>query len=240
MFNYLFFNCCQGSSKDLEIDLNISTYSSPFSDEELMNSFIISLKTKLCLFTIYSKTRDLIPFNEIKYDDEIEPILTKKYFEKYEKPENNLSQKLIKKFSLQNVSLITMILCLNDNQNNILNSIDDIKLIDCLKDNDVTRHNVKKLIKIYQCLLYIPPPEPDINDKNNCNITFRFVDDKLSFSRRYDKNTKVEELFNIISSKYPKMSFRLFRISPSTELTELDNTLQQENLYPSGLIQVIS
>ena len=240
MFNFFLFNCCQGSTKDIEIDLNINGFSSPLSPEEQQKNFISSLKSKLCLFTIYSKTRDLIPFNEIKYDEEIEPILSRKYFEKYEKPGNILSQKLIKKFSIQNISLITMILCLDDNKNEESLSFDNIKLIDCLKGIEVTRHNVKKILKIYQCMLYNPPPEPDFNDKNSCNITFRFVDDKLSFSRRYDKNTKIEELFNIISSKFPKMAFRLFRISPSIELTKLNHSLEQENLYPNGLIQVIS
>ena len=236
------FNCCQSSVKDIEFDLDISISSNPFSSDEQIKKFKESLKNKICLFTIYTKTRDLIPFNEIKYDEDIEPILTKKYFEKYEKHDNILSQKLIKKFSLENISLITMILCLDDNinKNQKSNSIDDIKLIDCLKEIEVTRHNVKKLIKIYHLLLYNPPLEPDINDKNCCNINFRFIDNKLSFCRRYNKKTKIEELYNLISSKYPKLTFRLFRISPSIELTELNHNLEQENLYPSGLIQVIS
>ena len=35
------------------------------------------------------------------------------------------------------------------------------------------------------------------------------------------------------------MTFKLYKISPSIELNELQNNLEQENLYPSGLIQVI-
>ena len=129
----------------------------------------------------------------------------------------------------------------NKNEKNSKSSeVNDIKLIDCLKDREVTRHNIKKLIKMYQYVMYKPPPEPNTKDPNCCNINFRFVDEKLSFSRRYDKNTKIEELYFLISSKYPEMTFRLFRISPSTELTELKNSLEQENLYPSGIIQVIS
>ena len=127
-----------------------------------------------------------------------------------------------------------------DKSNKDSNGLNNIKLIDCLKEKDVTRHNIKKLIKIYQYIMYKPPPEPDKTDPNCCNITFRFVDEKLSFSRRYNKNIKIEELYFLISSKYPEMTFRLFKISPSTELTELNNNLEQENLFPSGLIQVIS
>ena len=51
---------------------------------------------------------------------------------------------------------------------------------------------------------------------------------------------KIKELYYLISSKYPKLQYRLFRISPSTELTETNNNLEQEKLFPSGLIQVVS
>ena len=132
-----------------------------------------------------------------------------------------------------------MIITLENNVNKELNLITDLKIIDCLKDKDVTRHNIKNIIKIYQYILYKPPPEPDIKDHNCCNITFRFIDDKLSFSRRYNKNIKIEELYFLLKSKYPEMTFKLYKISPSIELNELQNNLEQENLYPSGLIQVI-
>ena len=238
------FNCCQSPvDKDFEFDLDIShTTSSPSTLDDEIKKIKLTLRNKLCLFTIHSKTRDLFPFNELKFDEDVENILSKKYFEVYKKPNNLLSQAFIKKFSLQNFSLITMILYLDNIEkvNYDSNDIDDIKLIDCLKDKDVTRHNIKKLIKMYQYVTYKPPPEPNLKDPNCCSITFRFVDEKLSFSRRYNKNTKIEELYFLISSKYPEMTFRLFRISPSIELTELSNTLEQENLSPSGIIQVIS
>ena len=244
MLNLFLFNCCQSSvDKDFEFDLDIThTTSNPLSLEGEIKKLKLSLKSKLCLFTIYSKARELFPFNELKNDEEVENILSNKYFEVYKKPNNLLSQTLIKKFSLQNFSLITMLLYLDDSdkKDNDSNEISDLKLIDCLKDKEVTRHNVKKLIKIYQFVMYKPPPEPDLKDPNCCSITFRFVDEKLSFCRRYNKNIKIEELYFLISSKYPEMTFRLFRISPSMELTELNNTLEQENLFPSGLIQVIS
>ena len=244
MFNLFLFNCCQNPvDNDFDFNLDISHNESTASSlEEEINNLKLSLKDKLCLFTIHSKTRELFPFNELKNDDELENILSNKYFEIYKKPNNLLSQTFIKQFSLPNYCVITMILGLDNKneKNSKSNEVNDIKLIDCLKDREVTRHNIKKLIKMYQYVMYKPPPEPNTKDPNCCNINFRFVDEKLSFSRRYDKNTKIEELYFLISSKYPEMTFRLFRISPSTELTELKNSLEQENLYPSGIIQVIS
>ena len=241
MFNIFFFNCCQDVTEtDTEFDLDIrNNISNPKSLEEEIKKIKLLLINKLCLFTIYSKPKELFPFNELKNDEESENILSKKYFEIYKRPNNILSQAFIEKYSFKKESLITMILSLENNVNKELNLITDLKIIDCLKDKDVTRHNIKNIIKIYQYILYKPPPEPDIKDHNCCNITFRFIDDKLSFSRRYNKNIKIEELYFLLKSKYPEMTFKLYKISPSIELNELQNNLEQENLYPSGLIQVI-
>ena len=244
MFNIFLFNCCQDVAQgEAEFDLDIrNSITNSSSLEEEIKKLKLSLKDKLCLFTIYSHSKDLFPLNELKNDEEAENILNQKYFEIYRRQNNILSLSLIKKFNLQNNSLVTMILFIDETQNgnNESNNINDLKLIDCLKEKEVTRHNIKKLLKIYQYINYKPPLEPDINDPNCCNITFRFVDEKLSFSRRYSKKTNIEELYFIIKSKYPDMAFKLFRISPSSELKELKNNLEQENLYPSGIIQVVS
>ena len=244
MFNIFLFNCCQDVAQgEAEFDLDIrNSITNSSSLEEEIKKLKTSLKDKLCLFTIYTQSRDLFPLNELKNDEEAEDILNQKYFEIYRRPNNLLSLSLIKKFNLQNISLVTMILFMDETQNinTESNDINDLKLIDCLKEKEVTRHNVKKLLKIYQYIIYKPPSEPDIHDPNCCNITFRFIDEKLSFSRRYDKNTKIEELYFIIKSKFPEMTFKLFRISPSVELTDLKNNLEKENLYPSGIIQVVS
>ena len=244
MFNIFLFNCCQDVAQgEAEFDLDIrNSITNTDSLEEEIKKLKLSLKDKLCLFTIYSHSKDLFPLNELKNDEEAEIILNQKYFEMYRRPNNMLSLSLIKKFNLQNISLVTMILFMDETQNinTESNDINDLKLIDCLKEKEVTRHNIKKLIKIYQYINYKPPFEPDINDPNCCNITFRFVDEKLSFSRRYNKNTNIEELYFIIQSKFPDMTFKLFRISPSSELKELKNNLEQENLFPSGIVQVIS
>ena len=237
MFDFFSFHCCQDVIEDnIEFDLEIkNTLSSSRTLEEELNEIKTSLKTNLCLFTIYSSTKELLPFNELKIDEQMNAILSKKYFEIYKKSEELISQTFIKTFSLPSFSVISMIISLDEYNN------DNFKLIDYLKDENVTRHNVKKLLKLYQYLLYKPPPEPDESDPNCCNITFRFIDESFSFCRRYHKNTKVKELYFIISSKYPEIiKFRLFKISPEEELKEVNNTLEQENLYPSGLIQVIS
>ena len=235
MFDLFSFRCCQDVTQDdLEFDLEIkNTLSNPRALDAELKKLKNLLKTKLCLFTIYSATTDLLPFNEIKNDEQLTDILYEKYFEMYKKCEDLISQTLIKTFCIKDFSVLTMIVSLNEND-------DSFQLLDYLKNEEVTRHNIKKLIKIYKYVLYKPPLEPEEKDPNCCNITFRFVDDNLSFCRRFNKNTKIKEFYCLISSKYPKLQYRLFKISPSTELIEKNNSLEQENLYPSGLIQVIS
>ena len=235
MFNLFSFRCCQDVTQDdLEFDLEIkNTLSNPRALDSELKKLKSFLKTKLCLFTIYSTTTDLLPFNEIKNDEQLTEILLEKYFEIYKKCEDLISQTLIKAFCIKDFSVITMIVSLNEND-------DSFKLLDYLKNEEVTRHNIKRLLKIYQYVLYEPPLEPNENDPNCCNITFRFIDDSLSFCRRFNKNTKIKDFYCLISSKYPKLQFKLFKISPPTELIDKNNTLEKENLYPSGLIQVIS
>lgn len=235
MLDIFSFRCCQDVTQDdLEFDLEVkNTLTNPRGLDTELKKLKNLLKTKLCLFIIYSNTTDLLPFNELKNDEQSNHILNKKYFEIYKKPQDLISQTLINTFSFPKFSVVTLILSLNKKDESFL-------LYDYLKDEDVTRHNIKNLLKIYQYMMYIPPPEPDENDQNCCNITFRFVEESMSFCRKFDKNIKIKEFYHLISSKYPKLQYRLFKTSPSNELNEINNTLEQENLWPSGLIQVLS
>lgn len=235
MLDIFSFRCCQDVTQDdLEFDLEVkNTLTNPRGLDTELKKLKNLLKTKLCLFIIYSNTTDLLPFNELKNDEQSNHILNKKYFEIYKKPQDLISQTLINSFSFPKFSVVTLILSLNKKDESFL-------LYDYLKDEDVTRHNIKNLLKIYQYMMYNPPPEPDENDRNCCNITFRFVEESMSFCRKFDKNIKIKEFYHLISSKYPKLQYRLFKTSPSNELNEINNTLEQENLWPSGLIQVLS
>ena len=116
----------------------------------------------------------------------------------------------------------------------------NFKLVDLLKNDEITAKNLKKILIIYQYMLYKPPDEPLDNDNNGTNITFRFIDETQNFNRRFDKRVKVVELYHLIKSKNPGLQFRLFRVSPSQELKNMSNSLEQENLYPSGIVQIIN
>ena len=232
--NFFLFRCCQEvKCKELEFDIDISsniTNSSNESIDQIINKIKENLKTKLCLFTIYSNANELIPFNELKKEKKISEILNIKYFEMYNKVTDPISQSFIKKFSLSGFAVLCLILTLEEN---------NIKLVDLLKNDEITTKNLKKILLIYQYMLYKPPDEPLENDNNATNITFRFIDENQNFNRRYDKRVKVKELYHLIKSKNPGLQFRLFRVSPSQELKNPYNSLEQENLYPNGIVQII-
>lgn len=236
--NFFSFRCCQGVKEDeFEFDLEISpqiTSSRNQSIDQSLSQIKENLKTRLCLFTIYSNADDLLPFNELKKDTKITNILNNKYFEIYKKTDDPISQSIIKIFSLSGFTVLSMIITL-DKENN-----DNLKLLNLLKNKEITEKNIRKIIITYQYVLYKPPEEPDKNDMNCTTITFRFIDESQNFSYRFDKNDKIKELYHLIKSKYPELQFRLFRISPSEELKNDNNTLEQENLYPDGIVQIVS
>ena len=128
MFDIFSFRCCQDVTQDdLEFDLEIqNTLTNPRILDSELNKLKSLLKTKLCLFTIYSTTTDLLPFNELKNDTQCNSILNKKYFEIYKKPQDLISQTLIKTFSLPHFSVITLIISLYEDGN--------FNLYDYLKD----------------------------------------------------------------------------------------------------------
>lgn len=235
--NFFSFKCCQEVNEDeLEFDLEISprlTSSSNQSIAQNMHLIKENLKTKLCLFIIYSNADDLLPFNELKKDKKLSDILSTKYFEIYKKTNDLLGQTIVKCFPISGYTVLCMILALDIENNN------NFKLINSLKNEEITQRNLRKLIITYQYILYKPPIEPDKNDINGTNIMFRFIDESQNFSRRFDKKIRVCELYHLLKSKYPELQFRLFRISPSQELKNHNTTLEEENLYPNGIVQIV-
>ena len=233
--DFFVFRCCQEvKDEELEFDLEINpnlTNSSSQSIDQILKQIKENLKTKLCLFTIYSNANELTPFHEVKKDKKISDLLNIKYFEIYKKTTDPISQSIIKNFSLSGFAVLCMILTLEQN---------NFKLVDLLKNDEITAKNLKKILIIYQYMLYKPPDEPLDNDNNGTNITFRFIDETQNFNRRFDKRVKVVELYHLIKSKNPGLQFRLFRVSPSQELKNMSNSLEQENLYPSGIVQIIN
>ena len=171
--NFFSFTCCQEVKEDeFEFDLEISPQinSRNQSIDQSICQIKENLKSRLCLFTIYSNAEDLIPFNELKKDTKITNILNKKYFEIYKKTDDLIGQSIVKSFSLSGFTVLCMIITLDVENNN------NLKLLNLLRNKEITQRNIRKIIITYQYMLYKPPEEPEENDVNGTTITFRFID----------------------------------------------------------------
>lgn len=93
----------------------------------------------------------------------------------------------------------------------------------------------------------IIPREPEINDPNACLITFRYPYDERYINRRFNKNDKIEVLYNYVESLgneiYSKPKYHSFELiygyPPINFGNKKDNTLDDEGLFPSSTINIV-
>ena len=93
----------------------------------------------------------------------------------------------------------------------------------------------------------IIPREPDINDPNACRITFRYPYDEKHIERRFNKNDKINVLYNYVESLgkeiYSKPIYHSFELiygfPPINFENKKDKTLEDEGLFPSAMINII-
>ena len=92
----------------------------------------------------------------------------------------------------------------------------------------------------------IVPEEPDENNIDVCKIVFRVPDGEKNIERRFLKTDKVSVLFNYVKSKGREIltepdskDFDLYVGFPPKNLKDrMNNTLEEEQLYPNSLIQI--
>ena len=93
----------------------------------------------------------------------------------------------------------------------------------------------------------IIPIEPDINDPNACTITFRYPYDEKQKQRRFNKNDKIEVLYNYVKSLgreiYSKPEYRSFELiygfPPMNFESKKNCTLDEEGLFPASMINIV-
>ena len=91
------------------------------------------------------------------------------------------------------------------------------------------------------------PKEPDERDPNACTIAFRYPYGEKQIKRRFNKTDKIEVLFNYVKSLgreiYSKPIYNNFELiygfPPINFETKRDNTLDEEGLFPSSMINII-
>ena len=87
--------------------------------------------------------------------------------------------------------------------------------------------------------------EPDINNPEVTTICFRYPDGEKIKNRRFLKSHKIQNLYDYVTSlgeeiytEKQNKNFTLHQPFPPKIYNNLENTLEQEGLYPNALVQI--
>ena len=87
--------------------------------------------------------------------------------------------------------------------------------------------------------------EPDNNDPNATTICFRYPDGEKRQDRRFLKNHTIQNLYDYVTSlgrdiytEEDNNNFSLFQPFPPKKYEQMENTLEQEGLFPNAVIQI--
>jgi hypothetical protein len=87
--------------------------------------------------------------------------------------------------------------------------------------------------------------EPDKDNPDCCTISFRFPDGDKRQDRRFLKNNKVKDLYDFVKSLGNEIYteegngvFSLYQPFPPKKYENMENTLENEGLFPNAVIQI--
>jgi hypothetical protein len=87
--------------------------------------------------------------------------------------------------------------------------------------------------------------EPDKDNPDCCTISFRFPDGDKRQDRRFLKNNKVKDLYDYVKSLGNEIYteegngvFSLYQPFPPKKYENMENTLENEGLFPNAVIQI--
>ena len=233
-----FLSCCSNNNMtDSDAILDRDT-----SGNHELNVFNLKkiLDNKLGLIILYSNERDLIIFNNIKKDTDINLILAKSYKEIYNPINSNFSQSIIKILDIDNNNqhfpLLLIIITLKNER-----TLNSKCLISYLHRNEINENSIKNMIKQnqYKNNTIIAEPRNTYSNANHiCKILFKFPDGKI-IERNFLKNDKIESLYKFIQYSHSEYDFNLIQLYPYKIYNNLKNTLEEEDLFPSSVIQII-
>ena len=240
MFSFL--SCCTQSIENSQITLNLPIQESFRSDSINVNNLKNYLNDKLGFIVIYSDENNLRIFNEIKKDNEINNILLNSYKEIYRKKSCIFVKSLLYYLEMnklnQNYEPFTfLLLIISLKREKLLNPN---CLLSSLKDDNLNENSIKELIKFNQYKNFSLTPEPiDINNNRIAKIKFIIPDtNQTTLERNFLKEDLVESLYKFIKYTNIGYDFDLIQGFPYKIYNQMTNTLEQEGLFPSSVIQI--
>jgi hypothetical protein len=237
MFSFL--TCCTGSNNTNDSDEFLNQES---AKNNIINVYNLKniLDNKLGFIILYSNERDLIIFNNIKKDTDINLILAKSYKEIYKPVNSNFGQYIIKILDIGNKNqffpLLVIILTLKNER-----TLNSKCLLSFLQKNEIDENSIKNIIKQYQYKNNTILPEPRSTSHNANHISkilFKFPDGKI-IERNFLKNDKIINLYKFIQCSDINYDFNLIQLYPYKIFNEMNHTLEEEDLFPSSVIQII-
>ena len=113
--------------------------------------------------------------------------------------------------------------------------IENNKKKEILEKIEKTAEELKKKFEI----------EPDKDNPDCCTISFRFPDGDKRQDRRFLKNNKVKDLYDYVKSLGNEIYteegngvFSLYQPFPPKKYENMENTLENEGLFPNAVIQI--
>ena len=236
MFSFL--SCCTGNNNTSDADalLHQDSFRNNISIYNLKNF----LENKLGFIILYSNEGDLILFNEIKKDNAINSILLSSYKEIYKPVTSHFGQSILKILDIvykNNFFPLFLIIITLKNER----SLNSKCLLTYLQRNEIDQNSIKTIIKVnqYKNNTIIPEPRNTYSNANHiCKILFKFQDGKM-IERNFLKNDIIENLYKFIQISNIDYDFNLVQLYPYKIFKDMKKTLEEEDLYPSSVIQII-
>ena len=236
MFSLL--SCCTGNNNTSDADalLHQDSLSNTINIYNLKNT----LENKIGFIILYSNERDLILFNEVKKDNEINSILLNSYKEIYKPVNSHFGQNILKILDIvYNNNFFPLFLIIVTLKNE--RTLNSKCLLTYLQRNEIDQNSIKTIIKVnqYKNNTIIPEPRNTYSNANHiCKLLFKFPDGKI-IERNFLKNDKIENLYKFIQVSNVDYDFNLVQLYPYKIYNDKNKTLEEEDLFPSSVIQII-
>ncbi len=236
MFSLL--SCCTGNNNTSDADalLHQDSLSNTINIYNLKNT----LENKIGFIILYSNERDLILFNEVKKDNEINSILLNSYKEIYKPVNSNFGQNVLKILDIvykNNFFPLFLIIVTLKNERTLNSKC----LLTYLQRNEIDENSIKHTIKINQFknnTIIAEPKNTYSNANHICKLLFKFPDGKV-IERNFLKNEKIEQIYKFIQVSNIDYDFNLVQLYPYKIYNDKNKTLEEEDLFPSSVVQII-
>ena len=239
----LFMSCCSNDHcQDSECMLTFDSYSN--SKEGITTFLVNTLNNKIGFVYLYNGDNDLMQVNEIKKDKCVLDVLCSCYKEYYYNKQSTFAKDFQSYTNIQYNNAIGVVVVKNEGS-----ELSSKWVIAVLKDNDISYKALRTLILCNQYRNTKVTPEPSNTltpHESITEITFRLPNGNNVIKRKFTINDTILSLYTFIKSKAHEIfnedkisiKYRLVIPHPYKQLTQLTNTIKDEKLYPTAIIQI--